>query len=438
MSRKKILLLAYQVSPFRGSEYSVAWNYLQEMSQEHDITVIYGKSGDRIGEFDLGAEENMRKSLSHVHFIPIKSGNLVKLMNGLNRRGLIRSASRLAYRVWYYRVYRYALELIREQSFDLIHFLGPIGYREPGYLWKLPLPYLRGPVGGLNNASPVLIKNLPWTGRLKQLLRSGTNYWLEHFSSRIRKAFIRADAVLAATRENQSLLQKYFQVTAEYLPENGIIEKIPKLLPNEKFSFSTINLIWVGSLDARKSLNMLLEVLSEIKKQIHFHLDIVGDGPLKQALVAWAEYHRINADITWYGQCPRKKVFDLFKSSHVHVITSCMEGNPTTIWEAMEAGVPTVSLDHSGMHDTICEQCGIRIPIRNHEQIIADFASAICYLGHHPEEVKRLSEGALRCVQKYTWDKRRTFFNRYYDIAIARYRAKHPGYQSQATSNERG
>lgn len=312
MSRKKILLLAYQVSPFRGSEYSVAWNYLQEMSQEHDITVIYGKSGDRIGEFDLGAEENMRKSLSHVHFIPIKSGNLVKLMNGLNRRGLIRSASRLAYRVWHYRVYRYALELIREQSFDLIHFLGPIGYREPGYLWKLPLPYLRGPVGGLNNASPVLIKNLPWTGRLKQLLRSGTNYWLEHFSSRIRKAFIRADAVLAATRENQSLLQKYFQVTAEYLPENGIIEKIPKLLPNEKFSFSTINLIWVGSLDARKSLNMLLEVLSEIKKQIHFHLDIVGDGPLKQALVAWAEYHRINADITWYGQCPRKKVFDLF------------------------------------------------------------------------------------------------------------------------------
>ena len=300
------------------------------------------------------------------------------------------------------------------------------------------MPYLRGPVGGLNNASPVLIKNLPWTGRLKQLLRSGTNYWLEHFSSRIRKAFIRADAVLAATRENQSLLQKYFQVTAEYLPENGIIEKIPKLLPNEKFSFSTINLIWVGSLDARKSLNMLLEVLSEIKKQIHFHLDIVGDGPLKQALVAWAEYHRINADITWYGQCPRKKVFDLFKSSHVHVITSCMEGNPTTIWEAMEAGVPTVSLDHSGMHDTICEQCGIRIPIRNHEQIIADFASAICYLGHHPEEVKRLSEGALRCVQKYTWDKRRTFFNRYYDIAIARYRAKHPGYQSQATSNERG
>ena len=30
---------------------------------------------------------------------------------------------------------------------------------------------------------------------------------------------------------------------------------------NEKFSFKTINLIWIGSLDARKSLNILLEVL---------------------------------------------------------------------------------------------------------------------------------------------------------------------------------
>lgn len=66
MNRKKILLLAYQISPFRGSEYSVAWNYLLEMSQEHDITVIYGKSGNGIGEFDSLAEEKMRDILPHV------------------------------------------------------------------------------------------------------------------------------------------------------------------------------------------------------------------------------------------------------------------------------------------------------------------------------------------------------------------------------------
>lgn len=426
MNRKKILLLAYQISPFRGSEYSVAWNYLLEMSQEHDITVIYGKSGNGIGEFDSLAEEKIRDILPHVDFLPIKSGRLTKLMNILNRHGLFRSASRIAFRIWHYKVYRYALGLIQCKHFDLIHFLGPSGYREVGYLWKLPLPYLHGPVGGLHNASPILIKKLPFGEKMKQTLRSVSNVWLRLFSVRIRKAFRRADVIIAATRENQILLQKYFQLIVEYIPENGIMGKIPQSLPVEKFAFNRINLIWVGTIDARKSLKILLDVLNKVKGTVCFHLDIVGDGPLRQALMAYAKNCKIETDITWHGQCSRTKVFDLFQKSHVHIITSCIEGNPTVIWEAMSFGVPTISLDHSGMHDILCEQCGIRIPVYNYDQIITDLGMTICSLGNHPEKVKKLSEGVLKCAQQYTWDKRRAFFNRQYDIAITHYRIKHP------------
>ncbi len=39
--RKKILVLAYMLSPYKGSEYSVAWNYVSYMSKQNDLVVLF-------------------------------------------------------------------------------------------------------------------------------------------------------------------------------------------------------------------------------------------------------------------------------------------------------------------------------------------------------------------------------------------------------------
>ena len=50
MSKKKhILVLAYMLSPYKGSEFSVAWNYVTEMSKDNNLTVLYGISGKHMG-----------------------------------------------------------------------------------------------------------------------------------------------------------------------------------------------------------------------------------------------------------------------------------------------------------------------------------------------------------------------------------------------------
>ena len=41
-----ILVLAAFISPTKGSEYSVAWNYVKHMSKYNNLTVVYGASGD--------------------------------------------------------------------------------------------------------------------------------------------------------------------------------------------------------------------------------------------------------------------------------------------------------------------------------------------------------------------------------------------------------
>lgn len=72
----------------------------------------------------------------------------------------------------------------------------------------------------------------------------------------------------------------------------------------------------------------------------------------------------------------------------------------------MSYGVPTLSLDHCGMHDTIDDESGIRIPIHSYEQCVKDIARAIENLLEHPARFKHLSEGVVRRAEQYTWNKR--------------------------------
>ena len=48
---RTILLLAYAVSPTKGSEYAVAWNFITQMSKSNRLLVLYGKSDRAMGNF---------------------------------------------------------------------------------------------------------------------------------------------------------------------------------------------------------------------------------------------------------------------------------------------------------------------------------------------------------------------------------------------------
>lgn len=41
MKQKKILLVTYDISPYKGSEASVSWNYVFSMQHYHKLTVLW-------------------------------------------------------------------------------------------------------------------------------------------------------------------------------------------------------------------------------------------------------------------------------------------------------------------------------------------------------------------------------------------------------------
>jgi glycosyltransferase involved in cell wall biosynthesis len=118
---------------------------------------------------------------------------------------------------------------------------------------------------------------------------------------------------------------------------------------------------------------------------------------------------------------PRPEVLRLYEQAHANIITSCKEANTTVLWEAMASGVPTITLDHCGMHDTVCDNCGVRIPIKSYEQIVSGFSDSIDSLFSDPRRLRSLSEGALSCASRYAYANRHAFFNDLYDKAIEHY-----------------
>ena len=86
----------------------------------------------------------------------------------------------------------------------------------------------------------------------------------------------------------------------------------------------------------------------------------------------------------------------------------------------MMHGVPTLSFDHCGMHDTLSDSCGILIPIKDtYEKNIGTIASTLDHMIENPEKFKELASNTISRAQLNTWQLRRLFLNNLYSTLLS-------------------
>lgn len=422
--RLRILVLAYMISPIRGSEFAVAWNYVKAMRSHCDLTVLYGTAGEHMGDVTDFPVSNFidRSEPGEVKFHFVPEPPLAHRLNALNRRGILTYSFYLAYRVWHRAALAEARRLIAEDAVDVIHFLGPIGYREPGYLWRLPFPYVWGPVGGATSFPWRFHAALPGKGKFTLMGRAFVNALQLRFSRRVTQAFRRADVLFTATTENQAIFRKIKGVESLYLPENGIEGQIS--LDEAKFPAQPIRIVWIGSLEARKGLKLLIEAIGMLRDPCQVCVDIVGNGPLRGSLRKRAFELGIGEQFVWHGHIPRAGVLELLDRGHLHVVTGLNEGNPTSIWEALSRSVPVLTLDHRGMRDVVSPAYGVRIPVTDPQQCSRDIAAAVQELVDTPDRLETMARACAAECDKFRIVHRPAVFLDAYKTAMTRYRAK--------------
>ena len=149
---KKILISAYAVSPKRGSECAVGWEITTRLASYFDITVLVCKETPSGAKFYQEIKEYVTKHpiKGTITFIPVsipKSSRKYTLMHNAG----FWPAYYWGYNCWQKEAFKKAQELHTLNNFDLVYQLNMIGFREPGYLWKLDIPFIWGPTNGFHS-----------------------------------------------------------------------------------------------------------------------------------------------------------------------------------------------------------------------------------------------------------------------------------------------
>ena len=420
--RKKILVNAYAISPTKGSEYSIGWTTINLLAQKYDVYVLYGASGNNMG--DTAEIENLDINGYHQHikFIKVKANFFARNINKLNVHLGLGFFFSPAFYFYQLDVYSLAKKLHEKHQFDIIHQLNPIGFREPGFLWLLNAPFVWGPISGTYILPRALINWNERKSTINILVRNTVKWIYLKFSNRIKRAVSRANVIITSTHNDSKNLLKYFNKHAHVLPEhfiNQYLKEIP-ILHSEN-----LKLVWIGSIDARKNLGLLLDVLNGLK-ELNWTLDIIGEGVLRSKMEEKVLNNNLESKIFFRGQISRLQVMDILQNSNLHVMTTLSDATTSVLFEAFANQVPTISLNHCGMSDIICDKCGFLVPIdvKNYDNLVLRFRNELKEIIVNPVTIVSKRNNLFSCVDKYTSTNRIIDIETYYEEAIRNFNQK--------------
>lgn len=122
-------------------------------------------------------------------------------------------------------------------------------------------------------------------------------------------------------------------------------------------------LLFVGRLSVAKNVSALLKALAQLKADgITVALDIVGDGPEREALERMTDEWELRDRVRFAGGVDFARVLDFYERADVLALVSETEGWPKAIAEAMAFGLVCIGSERGLVPWMLSEGRGLTIP----------------------------------------------------------------------------
>lgn len=174
-------------------------------------------------------------------------------------------------------------------------------------------------------------------------------------------------AVTALTTESRDWLLRNTKVKKVSVIPNvaawSLKSHMPFLMPRAIVPPGRKLLLAVGRLSEQKGFDQLIDAFSRFAAQhADWHLVILGEGPLRTALLAQINQAGLQDRITLAGRAGN--VADWYEVADLYVLSSRFEGFPNSLVEALAYGVPAISFDcDTGPRDIIRHELdGLLVP----------------------------------------------------------------------------
>lgn len=398
MGKIKVLINAYACSPDRGSEPGMGWNWCVYLAKHCELYIISeGEFRERIEAVlaTLPQAENM-----HFYYNPISG----KAREMCEKQGDWRFYTH--YKNWQKKTLQMAEQIIAEHKIDILHQLNMIGFREPGYLWKIEgIPFVWGPIGGLKQFPVAYLQGAGLKMRLFIRLKNFINKFQIKYDVRVNKAMKRANLLISSIPDSYRAIKKYKQTESVLIPETGCF--ITDNVPTKRFYSEDFNVMWVGKFDFRKQLPLALRALAATNnKQIILNVYGQGDELQESDAKQLATSLGISDQVVWHGNKPHAIVQQAMREAQLFFFTSVSEDTSTVILEAISNRLPVLCFDACGFGAVIDKTVGRKIPLTNPAKSTIDFAEQLNALFDDRELLEELSLNCKSLQQKFSWDEK--------------------------------
>ena len=321
------------------------------------------------------------------------------------------------YRQWQWKTYLMAKDICEKERIDVLHQLNMIGFREPGYLWKLSqengVPFVWGPVDAKDKFPVAYLDGASLKTKLFMRLKNFLTGIQLRYSGRVRAAAHQASAIFSASSNSQRSFKKYMGIdspllneTGCYMEESTLMGKTDGEIENrpieDKNSKETFDVLWVGKMDFRKQLALALRSIAECA-QPKMRLHIVGGGNAESYHILTSELG-IENQCVWHGAVSHEEVQNLMQESDMFFFTSVAEGTPHVVLESIGNHLPVVCFDTCGQGDSVNESVGRKIALSHPSQSAHDFARILNELEGNRALLKQLSENCKQRQMELSWE----------------------------------
>ena len=390
----KILLVGHACSPDHGSEPSTAWNWAWHLSAEHEVWAIFHDQYRPFCDRFLAAHPNPRL---HIHWCrlpawqdpwdPEKGEQWLKLH----------------YILWQRAALELGRQLHAEHHFDIAHQVTMGTISAPSPLWRLPVPFVWGSLGG-GQTAPAAFRTYfgpSWKAETVRALRVAALPYLPALRRTARQSAL----VLATNWETKRVLESAGGSRVDFFLDCGTL---PGWLADEipdRTSHAGLTLLWSSRHEYRKALPLALEALAKVPT-LPVQLLVTGRGPQRPEWEKMAHELGIGERVKFLGMVPREELPGLFRSADAFLYTSLRDSSGSVVLEAMAQGLPILTLNHHGVGAFVPDDAGIKIAVTEPAETVAALAQGIERLAKQRAERVAMGQAGWQFARRQTWAQR--------------------------------
>jgi teichuronic acid biosynthesis glycosyltransferase TuaC len=137
-------------------------------------------------------------------------------------------------------------------------------------------------------------------------------------------------------------------------------------------------IVWVGRMVPVKGLDILLKSCVMLRDRgVEYHLYLVGEGLLREELMAQTEAHDLVTHITFVGPRAHDELPDWYRAADLTVLPSRSEGLPNVLRESLACGTPFVASNVGGISEIADPDSSLLVPSEEPSSLADAIAQAL-------------------------------------------------------------